>query len=312
MEEEQNHDKTIINVNNKALKQSFMTILMEWYNTPNTKPILPEFKLYSFRPTPEEVQKSWPGNFSHLLTRYYNLDNLGYAEVCQLETDFIDFVNYYCRRMGIHFYQGPGPYGENIREVSDKKKELGIQQDQMAALFYSVESNVVMYYEEEVNGYHLWTIKDNGNIMSYEDFLTLRKKSDIYIPDEEFLQWLDDNCCSDWAKQDRDGECYGGFWQYPEGSYEKENAYTLSREDNFKGLCELPYPRELIKETIKMGCSNRQESVRYSNFICEWIKRKAALMYKFPSLKTLSSAVVKTQVKYNEKELPKDIIDLLK
>lgn len=242
-----------------------------------------EFKLILIAPTPEQVEKEWPGNFNQLIARYYNLDNLDYTEVCQLDSDFINFKNYYCRRMGIHFYMDQGPYWENIKEVYNKKQELVIQQNQMAALFYSEESKVIMTCEEEVNGYHLWTVTDNANIMSYEDFLEYRKISDKYISDEEFLEWLYDNCCSDWAKQDRHGECYGGFWQYPEGSEERKNAWTLSKEDNFKGLCQLPYPRELIKETIKMGCATREESVRYSNFICEWIKRKANLMYQFPS-----------------------------
>jgi len=44
---------------------------------------------------------------------------------------------------------------------------------------------------------------------------------------------------------------------------------------NYKSLLELPYPRKHIKASIDHGCSNRMESVRYSNFFCEWIKRTA-------------------------------------
>ena len=92
------------------------------------------------------------------------------------------------------------------------------------------------------------------------------------MSDEEFIARSD--CCSDWYKQDRHGNCFGGFWEYPEGSYQHENARQLSYDDNMKGLLELPYPREFILETIHIGCNNRQESVRYSNFLCEWMERK--------------------------------------
>jgi hypothetical protein len=86
------------------------------------------------------------------------------------------------------------------------------------------------------------------------------------------------------------------------GDYDRD----LVCEDNFKGLCELPYPRELIKRTIDLGCGNRNESVRYSNFICEWVKRKAGLMYKCPTLKSLCAELVP----YDE-SLPEDIITLI-
>ena len=265
--------------------------------------------MMSFIPTPEQVQWDWPSDFNHLVKRYRNLNNLNYEEACQLGDDFINFKNYYCKRMGIYDYFDPGPYGANIKEISDRKTELLIKKDQMAALYYSDETKIMMTEYEEVNGYKLYEI--DQNIMSYEDFIKYRKTLNTHTPDKEFLEWLNDNCCGDWYKQDRHGKCLGGFWQYPEGSYARENAYALSGEDNFKGLCELPYPRELIKETIRIGCSNRMESVRYSNFICEWIKRKGNLMYKCPSLKTLIATVVSTMPDCDKNNLPQDIIDLL-
>ena len=230
---------------------------------------------HSFRPTPEEVEKSYPG-FDEMIKQYFNLENLSYTEVTKLQDDFIDFRNYYCRRMGIHHYFGPGPYGKDLQRISDKKKELSVLQDKKAALFYSDESKIIMSENEEVNGYKLF--ETSTNIMDYETFKMLMSLKDIVVPDKEFMEWLNDNCCSDWYKQDRHGECFGGFWKYPEGSEERENASTLSGEDNFKGLCELPFSREIIKKTIQYGCSNRFESVRYSNFMCEWITRKEKLL----------------------------------
>ena len=79
---------------------------------------------------------------------------------------------------------------------------------------------------------------------------------------------------------DRNGTPYGGFWDYPKDSDEYLNAYNLTREDNFRGLCELPYPRRVMLQVINIGCHTRMESVRYTNSLCEWIKRKAATLEK--------------------------------
>ena len=76
-------------------------------------------------------------------------------------------------------------------------------------------------------------------------------------------------CCTDLSKIDRYGESFGGFWLT-----NKENAYELSQQDNFQGLYELPFPHDLIFKTIDIGCGNRKESVKYSNFLCYWIETK--------------------------------------
>ena len=128
---------------------------------------------------------------------------------------------------------------------------------------------IIMNEEEIVNGYNLYNINDL--LMDWDVFLSYVKiylnsnKNDTW---ENFYEYCNKNCCSEWSKQDRCGECYGGFW-----ITDRANAWSLSRTDNIKGLFELPYPQELIKLTIKIGCNNRMESVRYSNFLCEWIKR---------------------------------------
>ena len=171
---------------------------------------------------------------------------------------------------------------------------------ELADKFYAVENRILMQESEVVNGYALYDI--DIEIMDYEQFLDMYNRRTIGVTDEQFMEWLDDNCCSDWAKQDKNGECYGGYWKFPDGSYEKENAYDLSRHHNLSALCTLPYPRELIKDTVKIGCGNRMESVRYSNCLCEWVKRKAILVFgefnygEIPSLKQLSAAVVRETV----------------
>ena len=148
-------------------------------------------------------------------------------------------------------------------------------------------SKITMTDEEVVNGYKLYdTSKLTGLWFRYDYFLELEKlfNKENTMNEEEFYEKYDDIACSDWSKQDEHGECFGGFWKYPEGSYEKKNAYTLSRDANGKALYKLPYSHALIFETIEYGCGNRQESVRYSNFMCEYVKRIIAL--KIPNQET--------------------------
>jgi hypothetical protein len=157
-----------------------------------------------------------------------------------------------------------------------------------------MEGGAKRYYEtllkfrddEIVNGYRLYDM-DLSTQINFETFMRL---CDVWdggdMSDHDFAQWIDENCCTDWNKMDRHGKSFGGFWRFPEDSDEHANAYELSRKDNLHGLCELPYPRRIIVNTIIWGCDTRMESVRFSNFCCEWIRRKRDQM--FPSLKTLA------------------------
>ena len=275
-------------------------------NEDKLKFLYTQFSLRFMGPSPEKIREMWPGNYNKLLERYQNLYSLNYEEVVQLEKDFIEFKNFYCRKSGVGYYRGPGPYADNIEQISEYKKMLSCEKDKDARLYYSDSTKVVMSAEEEVNGYKLYCIKDDDNLFDYEDFLEWRKISDRHISDEEFKEWFDEHPCSEWYKFDPNGDHYEGFYKYPEGSYERENAWKLTFEQNFKALCELPYPRELIKETIMYGCRNGHECVRYSNFICEWIKRKSALVCKPPSLRDLAIKSVQKN-NLNTENLPADV-----
>ena len=136
--------------------------------------------------------------------------------------------------------------------------------------------SVTTYEEENVNGYQLFDEKKRV-LVGFEHFCSLAEAymQNTDMDKEEFWEWYvgDDGVCSDWCKQDRQGNCYGGFWEYPEGSYERENAYTLSHEDSFEGLWELSYPKKMIITIVPLLCNIRTESVRDVNFYCEWVKR---------------------------------------
>ena len=101
----------------------------------------------------------------------------------------------------------------------------------------------------------------------YKSIKELVLNDKIYTK-EDFFKLLDKTCYTEWYKMDRHGEYYGDFWNYSEDSYENKNASTLTIRDNYEGLWELPYSRELIIHSIISGCNNHQESVRYSNFYC--------------------------------------------
>jgi len=99
------------------------------------------------------------------------------------------------------------------------------------------------------------------------------------MDDKAFETACDETMCSDWSKQDIYDNCYGGYWKYYEGTYARENAYNLSRAYAIYRLSKLPYPRKVLLKTIDIGCGNRQESVSYSNFLCDWVFRKYKQVY---------------------------------
>jgi len=98
----------------------------------------------------------------------------------------------------------------------------------------------------------------------------------------EFNEQCNSEMCSDWNKQDEHGKCFGGFWNFPEDSFERTNAYSLSGRKSILCLFKLPYPIPVLLKTIGIGCRNRQESVRYSNFLCEWLARKYQMLNQKP------------------------------
>lgn len=218
----------------------------------------------------QKVLDNYP-KYGWLIEKLGKLESLNYNEVCELFEVLCDFQNYYCKSM--HFFMvGRRPYDGDIDKVVQRKKELVIQNNPSAKKYYELPSNITTK-EETVNGYKLYDIIDVGEFMDYEMFMKLRKhmKAVKTVTKEDFYEWYSEFACSDWAKMDRDGEPFGSsFWK--DGV---DKAYDLTRDDNFEGLWELPYPKELIKETIFIGCGNRRECVRYSNFICEFIKRAA-------------------------------------
>ena len=137
-----------------------------------------------------------------------------------------------------------------------------------------------MSSEEKVNGYALYAMEYlRPFTRRYFGELVTMWKEDAWT-EQELRDKFNVYACSDWSKMDDHGECFGGFWREPEGSYERKNASRLSHAHNLDALCSLPFPHRVKWETVDIGCRNRFESVRYTNFLCTWLQRKMEQMEK--------------------------------
>lgn len=164
----------------------------------------------------------------------------------------------------------------------------------------------ITFDRDEVNGYKL----NKSFTVGYDIFIEWKKIWDDKeeMTYEKFKDEFNGTACSDWAKMDKYGECYGGYWKYPDDSYEKENAWELSHEENCKALFDLPYPKRFILYTIDIGCSNRQESVPYTNLLCEYMVQQTLRLSNPKSLKNLCAKTIINN-RLNYKKLPKDLIE---
>lgn len=131
---------------------------------------------------------------------------------------------------------------------------------------------------DRVNGYSV--SKYIGLDIKYLDFMEFKRiwQDNREMSYQEFSKIFNEIACAEWSKMDKYDEYYGGFWKYPEGSYEHEHAWHLCREDNCRALYELPYPKRFIIETIKIGCNNGLESVPFTNYLCEMMSRKLKIL----------------------------------
>jgi hypothetical protein len=210
--------------------------------------------------TPEQKFRSH-GYHIFVTDNFANMDNIydiGLLIDLYTKLEAIDYGN-------IHICNPflPSPFNDYYRLVLERVNVL-----------YPTWNNAVIQFSEseQVNGYKLC---DNFrlNYMEYRELLPSWLSTKEYNWDE-FLEKIRKVACADWYKMDEHGESFGGFWKYPENSYERSNASILQFEHNCKCLFELPYSHDFIFETIKFGCGNRRESVRYTNILGVFMDRK--------------------------------------
>ena len=72
---------------------------------------------------------------------------------------------------------------------------------------------------------------------------------------------------------DDQGESYAGFWRSDDPDT-RANASQLSFDHNTLKLWELPFHTAFLSKTVAIGCSYREECVKYSNFLGYWVQQK--------------------------------------
>lgn len=161
---------------------------------------------------------------------------------------------------------------ENVKENIKKEEEIFSSLEKI--LFNN--SDIQMNSNEIENGLKLFDIDPNINVFDFHEFKKMSTM--LKIPKtclfEDWRLNMKATACTDWNKQDENGNSFGGPWKYPEGSYEKMNAWDLSFDKSCQLMFDLPFSKEALLHTIKFGCSDRNESVKYSNFLCIWVLRK--------------------------------------
>lgn len=133
---------------------------------------------------------------------------------------------------------------------------------------------IIIEEDEFVNGYQLYQSQPNLCNDDIDRLITLWNKPN-FESFNEFYNKCYDTFCTDWSKMDPNGESFGGFWDVEDkDSDDYKNAWIYSRRQNILELYKLPYPDRVLIKSVKLGCSCRDESVRYSNHLCETFRRK--------------------------------------
>ncbi len=166
------------------------------------------------------------------------------------------------------FIPGRVMFQEDRACLAKRRKWLWCEKDENARKYYEKELHFGV--TQEVNGYDLYV--DQGEI-PYWIFKECVERMKMPMTLEDLAAWISNknSLCTDWNKMDEFGEPFGGFWEYPEGTHEHDNAWNLSWEHNTKLLKSLPYAPSLIKDSVIVGCQLRMECVQYSNYFCHYI-----------------------------------------
>jgi hypothetical protein len=198
------------------------------------------------------------------------------AALDQLAADFQMLGIMRAHRHHLMIYDMREPfYPNNMRVIKDRVLELLPD-----AFKQPVQPPIT---EDEIHGYPM----QDGTAtfkMGHGFYLAMYREwhRTDQLTGEAFATMLDDICCSDWSKIDFLGIHRNGFYDYPEGSYEHENAWELTRKKNLDALLSLPYPSRAIIEAINVGCESGWECVSAVVLCCEWFKRKLEQMKDFP------------------------------
>jgi hypothetical protein len=230
-----------------------------------------------YKPIPQ-ILNSYP-DYHEIMESIVKLDELNLSDTSILLDNFIEMQDYYLKEIskstdstestGDMFFQQFIPFEDDYNKIRNRKTHLLNISNEKANKFHT--SNLIINKNEKVNGYEMYMFEEN--IMEFKVFEDLWKKYSDYkqMKNIHFMEYIDYICSSKWSKMNQCGEQFG--------SINNENIQRMVRANNLNALRELPFPREVIIETIKMGRKNKMESVRYTNFICEWVRRKGIQVY---------------------------------
>lgn len=211
-----------------------------------------------------------------------------YKGVCEIEETFKRYCEHYRHWMRPH-YIPKGFFQYEQESINFIKRNTLVEFNKWAKRYYN--ESLETFEQEIVNGYNLYDMTSDR--MSYETFRDLSKLWVEDLTDEEFARWLDEehNCYSFWGRQDEHGDYYP-----------LDRDYNQLKQDNFRALVALPYPRGLIKEIVSWN--DLQMSVRYVNHACEWVKRNIKHVFRddVVSLKQ-QAANVASKREYSKEEL---------
>jgi hypothetical protein len=204
----------------------------------------------------------------------FDLSNLNLEEILQLQKQCQNEKNEYGNKF--------------MLDSKDKEKFLCVDKylnhhlELLENPYYFKKQSFVQFQKnKKINGFDVHsfgaTVENIFNYRYFKELLLLMTTPDQMLNYNDWKKKMRASTCSDWNKQDEHGNSYGGYWEAPKESYEYKNAWDLTFKRNCQRMWNLPFSHAILLKTIEMGCKTRQESVRYSNFVCVWILKKLKL-----------------------------------
>lgn len=247
-------NSSLFNMSTKVEVQHIHKPLSFWFPKDSTK----NNRVWQQAPDGPKVEK--------LFERY---DQLGYEELKQLEKLWMNCLSYVSKGSEM-MCMYPSIYDNNkqLKDITKRKFEASIKEVPEIKLYYEQITDLL-------KDDRLDSKKNKYETFCYEDYKGLEK---IYVENEQIddATFIDlcsgEYLCHDWSKMDENGELGKGYWAYPEDTEEYKNAFDLMRKLNIKKLMDLPYPRRLVLKSTDIGCANYSECVRYSEFVCKFVK----------------------------------------
>jgi hypothetical protein len=260
-----------------------------------------EFPLQNFTKIiifyPEELERLYKSENFMDLVNFTDKIGLDCGKIFPKAKTFEDFI----RELGLDLNDCKYPYLFTVSFIPQSyflsKVYIGVQkilnkiEDLEQCQFVQFLKPIIISKEEIVNGYKLYDCKEN--LFDYDTFQRLKS---LFNSPKKFSwkKWekkLDNCLCTGWAKVDEFGESFmGEFWESHDPTI-RSDAYNLTRKSNITKLHELPYSPKIKIWTTEYSCKlishSVSHSVRYCNFICEWVKRKIEQLDKIDPIKKI-------------------------